>query len=356
MVAVAIEVRIKSRYEGFSLNIDFEEDSKRIGILGASGSGKSMTLKCIAGIERPETGRIVLDGRVLFDTGKRLNISPQKRSVGYMFQNYALFPTMDVFQNIAAGLHFKDKEKIRLRTDEMIKKFRLTGLEKRMPSELSGGQQQRVALARIMAYNPGLILLDEPFSALDVYLKDRMQEELCEMLEDFPGTVIMVSHSRDEIYRFSDTLLILDDGRVVNHGNTKDIFASPETREAAVLTGCKNISAAIRIDGHTVKADDWGIVLKIKGTVPEDTAFLGYRAHEFEPLWGEREENTILFSLCSRAELQFERNYYIYPEGDKKNRDRVITWFVQRDKWRELDEKGLPSFLKFREDAILFLK
>ncbi|MCR4589854.1 MAG: ATP-binding cassette domain-containing protein [Lachnospiraceae bacterium] len=350
------EVRIKSRYDGFSLDIDFQEDSKRIGILGASGAGKSLTLKTIAGIERPDYGRIVLNGRVLFDSEKRIDVIPQKRSAGYLFQNYALFPNMTVFQNIAAGLHFKDREKISGRTEEMISTFRLQGLENRLPSELSGGQQQRVALARIMAYDPEIILLDEPFSALDIYLKDRMQEELKEMLGNYEGTVIMVSHSRDEIYRFSERLLILDEGRVLNHGDTKEIFAFPGTKAAAVLTGCKNISAATVLDEHVIRADDWGIQLTVKGTIPPDTKYLGYRAHEFEPIWGEREENCIRFSLASEAELQFERNYYIRPEGSDNSRDALITWFVQRHKWEELDIKGMPSFLKFKEKDMLFLR
>ena len=169
---MAIDVKILKKWGEFCLDIRFQSQSKRIGILGASGSGKSMTLKSIAGIETPDSGYIEIDGNILFDKETKINLKPQKRKVGYLFQNYALFPTMTVEQNIAAGLKGK-KPVLRRRVGEMVRKFGLTGLENRYPHQLSGGQQQRTALARIMAYEPKVILLDEPFSALDMYLKDR---------------------------------------------------------------------------------------------------------------------------------------------------------------------------------------
>ena len=223
---MAIEVKIQRKRNTFELNIDFKSDSKRIGILGASGCGKSMTLKSIAGIEPPESGLIKIEGKTVYDSENKVNLKPQKRNIGYLFQNYALFPTMTVEKNIAAGLKGKKQENAK-RVREMIEKFQLTGLEKRFPAELSGGQQQRVALARIMAYKPDVILLDEPFSALDMYLKDRLQQELLELLEDYEGTVIMVSHSRDEVYRFSEELLIIDQGQIVAAGKTKELFQNP---------------------------------------------------------------------------------------------------------------------------------
>ena len=175
---MAIEVKIQRKRNTFELNIDFKSDSKRIGILGASGCGKSMTLKSIAGIEPPESGLIKIEGKTVYDSENKVNLKPQKRNIGYLFQNYALFPTMTVEKNIAAGLKGKKQENAK-RVREMIEKFQLTGLEKRFPAELSGGQQQRVALARIMAYKPDVILLDEPFSALDMYLKDSADPSEC---------------------------------------------------------------------------------------------------------------------------------------------------------------------------------
>ena len=160
-----------------------------------------MTLKSIAGIISPDAGTIRIGEQIVFDSGKKINVKPQNRRAGYLFQNYALFPNMTVEQNIAAGLSGSREEK-RKRVREMVGKFQLDGLERRLPGELSGGQQQRTALARIMAYKPEIILLDEPFSALDIYLKDNLQREMENMLKDYEGTVILVSHDRDEVYRF----------------------------------------------------------------------------------------------------------------------------------------------------------
>ncbi len=363
---MGISVDISKKLGDFRLQAAFTEESRRIGILGASGSGKSLTLRSIAGLEQPDEGRILLGDRCLFDTGKRINLRPQLRSVGYLFQNYALFPTMTVYQNIGAGLHIgrhgtgtgqaltREQKDVRIR--EMIRKFRLDGLEGRFPSELSGGQQQRTALARIMAYRPDMILLDEPFSALDAYLRDHMQEELMELLEDYDGTVILVSHNRDEIYRCCESLVILDQGRVSNYGNTRRIFAAPETRAAAILTGCKNLSRARRLDDHTVQALDWGITLRVEHPLPGEFQWIGYRAHEFQPIWGAREANCIRFRLSSRADLPFEKIFYLMPERETWDREAMLTWFVQRELWEVLEERGMPDYVRFCERDMLFLK
>ena len=184
---MVMEVKIHKKLGEYELDVHWKSTKKRIGILGASGSGKSLTLKSIAGIEHPDQGHIQIGDHVLYDSDSRICLKPQKRNVGYMFQNYALFPTMTVEQNVGAGLAGNKKKK-QEQVQKMIRHFRLEGLEKRLPRELSGGQQQRVALARIMAYEPSVILLDEPFSALDVFLKDRLQQEMMELLSDYDGT------------------------------------------------------------------------------------------------------------------------------------------------------------------------
>ena len=352
-----IEVEITKTLGDFRLDVSFQSEKKRIGILGASGCGKSMTLKSIAGIETPDKGRIRLEERVLYDSSAKKNVKTQQRKVGYLFQNYALFPTMTVEKNIGAGLRGSRQEKQK-RIDEMTKKFGLTGLTKRLPGELSGGQQQRVALARIMACEPEVLLLDEPFSAMDVFLKDRLQQELLKMLADYPGTVIMVSHSRDEIYRFSEDLLIMQEGRILTAGPTKQIFACPEYMEAARLTGCKNFSPVKVRDAHHLWVTDWGLELRVKENRPDNIRDIGYRAHDFEPVWkkdGELPgENCIQFIPESEALLPFEKNYYLKPEGNEKAEN--ICWFVQREKLGEIEEKGLPDYLRLREEKIMFLK
>ncbi len=392
---MSLSVNIKKQYRSFTLDMNFELDGRRVGILGASGSGKSMTLRSIAGILTPDEGHIVLGDRVLFDSSGHINLRPQVRNVGYLFQNYALFPNMTVRENIMVGLETQRrsvgslkennksagglfsrrkvfKEEKNRRADEMIEKFKLTGLEDRLPRQISGGQQQRVALARIMAYSPDVILLDEPFSALDWFLKDRMQLELTEMLKDYEGMVIMVSHDRDEIYRFSEELLIVDEGKVVKRGETRSVFADPGTRAAAALTGCKNFSRAERLDDHHVKALDWGITIETERVLPGKFNHLGFRAHQFQPVYlrdetGEvqgkdvlgqtsatRPGNSIRCNVISEARLQFERNYYIKPETESAD-GTLLTWLVQRELWPEIDERGLPDYLVLPEKDLLYL-
>ena len=335
----------------FDLNVLIESDAARIGILGESGSGKSMTLRSIAGIETVDSGHIEIDGRVLYDSAGKVDMKPQKRNVGYMFQNYALFPTMNVLKNVLAGLG-RPTEENKEKAADMLSRFRMEGYESKLPGELSGGQQQRVALARIMVTEPELILLDEPFSALDSYLRDRMQVEMLEMLSDYPGQVVMVSHSRDELYRFSEELFVLSGGNIIRHGETKEVFRDPGNKAAARLTGCKNFSEVKRTDTHTIEAADWGVTLEMSGEVPESVRDIGYRAHRFIPVWGEKQKNCVKCDIIRVDDLPFEKNYYIRTpdEGDP------LCWFVQGEEQRMIDEKGFPDYLKLAEDDILLLK
>ena len=342
---------IHKKAGGFELNVQIASDASRIGILGASGSGKSMTLRSIAGIEDVDSGRIEAGGRVLYDSDEHINLRPQKRRVGYMFQNYALFPTMTVLQNVMAGLK-GSREENRKKAMAMLSRFGMDDYEDSLPGELSGGQQQRVALARIMVTEPELILLDEPFSALDGYLRDRMQVEMLEMLESYPGQVVMVSHSRDELYRFSEELFVLSEGKILRHGETREIFRNPGSVEVARLTGCKNYSAANVIDAHTIEASDWGVTLKTDGEVPAGMRFIGYRAHFFEPVWGQREENCIKVDIARVDELPFEKNYYIRTLSENE----PLCWFVQGEEQKVIEKKGVPDYLKLTEDNMLFLE
>lgn len=349
---MSIQVDIHKNIGSFTLNLQIDSSAKRIGILGASGSGKSMTLRGIAGIETLDSGSIVVNDRVLYDSDSRINLKAQQRNVGYMFQNYALFPTMTVEENIGIALKCGREERT-ARVSEMIKKFNLNGFEKRIPSELSGGQQQRVALARIMVYKPELILLDEPFSALDLYLRDRMQHEMMAMLDDYDGQVIMVSHSRDELYRFSQELYVIRNGEVITSGETRDVFTNPGRVEAAKLTGCKNLSDVEILDSHTIRATEWGADITLKREIPEGTKVVGYRAHWFEPVWGEPCENCIQVEFDRIDELPFEKNYYMRPVHGSSN---PISWIVQGEQARLVEERGVPAYLKLNEEHIMLLR
>ena len=261
---------------------------------------------------------------------------------------------MSVLKNVMAGLRGSDDEN-RKKALEMLDRFKMDGYENRLPGELSGGQQQRVALARIMVTEPELILLDEPFSALDEHLRDRMQMEMLEMIEDYSGQVLMVSHSRDELYRFSEELFVISQGRVLKHGLTNEVFKDPGSKEVASLTGCKNFSAAKRIDSHCIEASDWGVCLHLDREIPEGISHIGYRAHYFEPVWGEREENCIACDIVRADDLPFERNYYIRPANADMNDDNLICWFLQGEEKKRIGERGLPDYLKLKEEGILLL-
>ena len=169
---MSLEVNITKKLDGFTLHVNFAARSTATAILGASGCGKSMTLRCIAGIVKPDAGRIVLDGRVLFDSAQHIDLPPQQRGVGLLFQNYALFPNMTVEQNVLCGLKAEKTSARKARCAEMLQAMRLESLAKRYPAQLSGGQQQRTALARILVGRPKILMLDEPFSALDSYLRE----------------------------------------------------------------------------------------------------------------------------------------------------------------------------------------
>ena len=360
--SLQLGVEIKKKLKEFDLDISFSAGKVCLGILGPSGCGKSMTLKSIAGIVTPDSGRIALQyakgeaagGRVLYDSALKINEKPQMRRVGYLFQNYALFPNMSVEENIAVGL--KGMEKKKAKVGEMIERFRLTGLEKRYPGQLSGGQQQRVALARILAYEPEALLLDEPFSAMDTYLREGLRLELSKVLADYDGVSVMVTHDRDEAFQLCKNIMLLDKGHVLIAGNSRKIFQDPVTCKAARLTGCKNISKIERIGEYRVRALDWdNLEFVTDRPVGDDITAIGIRAHDFEPLAGEKaktkkeagEENLIPVVDPSISEMPFE--WYITLSNG--------LWWKKEKTIHTHDAAGVvPEYLRADPSAILLLK
>lgn len=209
-----LEVQIYKKLAEFDLDVSFQVNDNILGLMGASGSGKSMTLKCIAGIEMPDQGRIVLNDRVLFDSEKKINVPIQKRNVGYMFQSYALFPNMNVYENISVGLRARIVKDVDIVAQKVMKQFKISELASRYPKQLSGGQRQRVALARLMAYEPDVLLLDEPFSALDEDLKEDLLRELKSELQ-ISKPVIFVSHNKEEVNELCDFKYKMKQGEIV---------------------------------------------------------------------------------------------------------------------------------------------
>ncbi|MDO4560928.1 MAG: ATP-binding cassette domain-containing protein [bacterium] len=289
-------VNFKKKLGSFSLEVDFEAGNEVLALLGGSGCGKSMTLKCIAGIVTPDEGRIVVDGVTFFDSKKGINLKPQQRRTGLLFQNYALFPNMTTRQNImtvfehGAGRSANKEE----RYQEIAKRFFITGLEDHYPSQLSGGQQQRVALARIMASDPAVIMLDEPLSALDSFLHWQLELKLARILREYSGTTLYVSHNRDEVYRLCDRVCVINQGQSEPVKTVAEFFDAPPTLAAAILSGCKNFSRADLVDRFHLRARDWNMVFKCAGAIPENTRYVGVRAHYLIPVpENERDENTI---------------------------------------------------------------
>lgn len=350
---MTLNLDINKKIGSFSLSVQADIHSKRVGILGASGSGKSMTLKCIAGIERNDRGSIVFNDRVLMDSHRKIDLKPQQRRLGYLFQNYALFPTMTVAKNIAAGLGGRPKEQTQAKVAEMIRRFRLEGLEARIPDQLSGGQQQRVAIARIMAYEPGLIMLDEPFSALDGHLKEHLVLEMQEMLQDYEGTVLVVSHNREEIYQLTDEVIVLSQGAVVRHGRTKDVFNDPQILAVANLTGCKNISAIEKRSENTLYATDWQLELQTAQPIADDIRYVGIRAHDLQPAAAD-DVNAFPITLASTVDAPFEIVRLVKKQGSSS--DVEIWWKVSKGNLTDHNADLLPEYLRMPPQSLLLLK
>lgn len=349
-------VDIKKRLPGFKLDVKFETGMDTLGLLGASGSGKSMTLRCIAGIDQPDQGRIVLNGRTLFDSQKGINLPCQKRKLGYLFQNYALFPNMTVEENIGFGIGDKKPADRLAIIKEQVKMIKLEGLEKRYPSQLSGGQQQRVALARALAIEPEALLLDEPFSALDDYLRSHMVKQLSETLANYHGVTLFVTHNMNEVYSICNKLVVLALGKIEAKGGTVEVFKSPPSLIAAQLTGCKNFSPAKYIAPFELQALDWGINLKTGSEIPQQIEWVGIRAHTIEVASEEKEENVFQCWLNSASETPSQMTIYLDLEAETRGQgNHQIQWEVTKQMWSELKRKSQPWKLRIDPEELIIV-
>lgn len=247
---MSLYVDIEKRLGVFRLQSKFEVADETLALLGASGCGKSVTLKCIAGIMTPDRGRIVLNGRVLFDSEKKIALTPQQRRVGYLFQQYALFPNMTVEQNILCGIRAGSRSEKRSLAAEKLRMFRLEGLEKKYPAQLSGGQQQRVALARALILKPKVLLFDEPLSNLDANLRRSMRDKIRELQKQFDITSLYVTHDQSEAFAVSDTVLVMNKGHIMQIGSPQDLYRQPASRFMASFMGDANLFPATFSDGY----------------------------------------------------------------------------------------------------------
>ena len=346
---MSVYVDIEKDFGSFRLKAKFEAGDETLALLGASGCGKSMTLRCIAGIVTPDRGKIILDGVTLFDSEKKINLPPQKRHTGLMFQNYALFPNMTVLQNIKTGAKREiDSQKRKDMIESMMECFDLTDLADRYPHQLSGGQQQRVALARILVSCPKILLLDEPFSALDSHLRFMLEQEVRHAIRQFGKTVILVSHDRDEVYRMSDSIAIMDSGEIQVIGPRHKVFENPETRKAAILTGCKNISAIQRLKDGYVRATNWNMDLFLPDLPSEITA-VGVRMKTIRPGSG---ENQCRCRVVDVLENPFSYTVMLEPVGAPIA--MPIGWQMLKQEWDTLKTDEITIHIP--SEAILLLR
>jgi len=350
---MSLYVDIEKKCGSFTLRVKFETGNEVFGVLGASGCGKSLTLKCIAGIEKPDRGIIRLDDRVLFDSRKHINVTVRKRKAGYLFQDYALFPNMTVMQNIMCGA--KDKRK----AEEYIERFYLGDKKQLYPAQLSGGQKQRTAMARMLSSQPELILLDEPFSALDNYLKTRLERQVLDMLDSFKKPVLFVSHDRNEVYRMTDRIAVMTDGHIEDIQSRQEMFDNPRTLAATLLTGCKNVTRLELSGDGRLYAKDWGIFLDCQKTKNSGHgkcySYAAFRAHYFELVPDMEADNVVECEIVRVIEDTFSTVILFRNKGCKAQGDySVLTYELPKEKWRQIKDGRI--FLRIPPDKLMLLE
>jgi molybdate ABC transporter permease protein len=354
--SAGLQVDIEKQLPAFALNTAFTAQQETLGILGGSGSGKSMTLRCIAGVETPTKGRIVLNGRTLFDANQRINLPSHQRNVGLVFQNYALFPHMTVAQNIAFGLHKLPKPMRAQRVKQQLALVQLQGLGDRYPHQLSGGQQQRVALARALATEPEALLLDEPFSALDTYLRSQLERQLGEILSSYRGVTLFVTHNLDEAYRICEKLMVMSGGNSIAHDFKQRIFEHPQTVRVAQLTGCKNFSRAVVQNHHSVQAIDWGISLEVLEPIPDQVTDIGIRAHQIRISPDFSGENTFPCWLAAISETPHRMTLLLkFNAPSNDSHDYHVQAEIFKDKWAAVKDQPFPWYVQLAPDRLMLM-
>ena len=363
---MSLSVSIKKHFPAFTLDVNIEAGNETIGWLGESGCGKSLTMRCIAGIETPDEGKIVVNGKTFFEreAGKRptVNLSPQERKTALLFQNYMLFPNLTVAENVAAGIDRKlPKEEREAQVNAELKRFGLDGFGKRYPSQLSGGQQQRVALARMLAAKPDILMLDEPFSALDAHLKGVLEQNLAGLFETFHGTILYVSHDIDEALRFCDRIAVIEKGHVMEVSTGNNLVNNPQSAASIKLSGCKNATPARQIDDHRVFLPAWGIEVETNKPVQENLTCMGVRAFFLEQA-KEPGRNTYRVRVVRTSDSRFDRSALLEFLDREPGADKVVDqtenemkYLEQHLFWR-IDKLKVPEEKLPVKDEVLLIR
>lgn len=355
-----LEIQIEKKLADFALDVSFRADDGPLSILGASGAGKTMLLRCIAGLERPGRGRIALNERILFDSEQKIAVAARGRRIGLLFQNYALFPHRTVAENIAFGLHSLPPADRTLRITALIASTHLAGLEQRYPRELSGGEQQRAALARALAIEPEALLLDEPLAALDTHLRSQVEAQLQETFAAYRRPSLLVTHNIEEAYRLGEQLLVLSRGRIAAFGAKEEIFRHPPNAEVARLTGCKNISRARPNADGTIEALDWDCQLSARDASGKSPKYIGIRAHHIdfpdpssEVISG---RNVFPCWLVRRSETPFRITLFlsfVAPHGESSEYHLQAEVFKQ--KWRHFRDLPQPWRVQLAPESLFLM-
>ena len=346
---------IEKRLDNFHLQITLNADDQPLGLLGGSGAGKSMILRCIAGIETPNKGRIILNGRVLFDSEENINIPIHQRQIGFLFQNYALFPHITVAENIAFGIpkSVNAKEEV----EKQLITMQLQGFGDRYPHQLSGGQQQRVALARALASKPEALLLDEPFSALDTHLRSQLEQQVTEILDDYSGVTLFVTHNMEEAYRLCPNLLVLEQGKAAHHGSKYEIFQHPASINVAQLTGCKNFSRVSILSSQQIEAIDWDCTLQIREKMPSQLSHVGIRAHHLIFTKDPQKVNTFPCYLVRTSETPHRVTVFLklHSPGNHPH-DYHLQGEIYKEKWENIKNQPFPWYVQLEPSQLLLME
>jgi molybdate transport system permease protein len=356
--ASGLFIDIEKKLASFHLQVAFNTDTQPLGLLGASGAGKSMVLRCIAGIETPTEGVIVLNNKVLFDSKKGIDIPVRNRRIGFLFQNYALFPHLNVAQNIAFGLPKElSRGNLKLEVEKQLIAMELQGLGDRYPHELSGGQQQRVALARALASQPEGLLLDEPFSALDTHLRSQLEQQMTETLTNYSGVTLFVTHNMEEAYRLCANLLVLENGKEAHHGSKYEIFQHPATMNVAKITGCKNFSRAVCISSQQLEAIDWNCTLQVVESVPNKLSYIGIRAHQIVFTNDPYQENTFPCWLARTSETPHRMTLFLKLHSPARNvHDHHLQAEVYKEKWVKIKDLPFPWYVHLEPLRLMLME
>lgn len=337
--------QIKKKFNNFILDVDLTMDENHLGLIGPSGSGKSLTLKCIAGLIRPDSGKIVLDDRILFDSKKNIDIKSQDRKVGYLFQDYALFPNFTVEENVRLALREDKKRDI----SKNLKEMQIFEIKDKYPNKLSGGEKQRTALCRILVNRPNILLLDEPFAALDSYLKSSLEDEVTRAIKKSKIKSILVSHNKDEVYRICDSIISISGGKTYVKKEKNEFFSNPQTLTEAKLIGITNFSKVEKINANTIYASNWG--LNFKSEKGSENKILGLPDKAFFISNAPLGQNSFLIDNYTLIE-NIDSFTLIYNQDKNKYYDFKIR-VLKDDYYRLKDDK---IYANIDEDSLVFVE